>query len=149
MRSMLALRGIAFVLSLLLLAACARQDDPAPPVFAPIEQGDGRLRFEGMQPCADCQGIRTELVLLREQGEQNYVLNETYLAPQPVPFVSRGDWRREAGFLHLESEDGARLVYAVVDGGRLQPRDGRGRRLAGSDGDGLLSPTEGVDDAGP
>lgn len=126
----------------LLFVACGRQDDPAPPVLAPIEQGEGRVRFEGMQPCADCEGIRTELVLLSEGRDRSYVLNETYLAPQPVPFVSRGEWRREQGFLHLEGEDGAHLVYAVVDGGRLQPRDGRGRRLAGSDGDGLLRPVE-------
>lgn len=127
-------------LLLALASACERQSASAPPVLAPLEQGRGSVQFEGMQPCADCEGIRTQLVLSREQGERGFVLTETYLAPQPVPFVSHGQWRREGALLHLEAADGARLVYAVLEGGRLQPRDGQGRRLATSDGDGLLMP---------
>jgi hypothetical protein len=134
---------LRFACAGLLLAsavACERQPTPSPPVLAPVEQDRGRVQFEGMQPCADCEGIRTALVLSREAGERGFVLRETYLAPQPVEFVSRGQWRRQGTLLHLEGEDGARLVYAVLDGGRLQPRDGQGRRLASSDGDGLLMP---------
>lgn len=123
------------------LAACDGQRGAAPAVIAPIEQGQGRVEWNGMQPCADCEGIETRLVLTRDGGRRNFVLSETYLAERPVRFVASGQWQRERDLLQLQAEDGSRLSYALLADGRLQPRDGRGRRLATSDGDGLLMPT--------
>lgn len=137
-----ATRGwLAGIGMLVALGACDRSQGPVPPVLAPVEQADGRVEFEGMQSCADCEGIRTQLVLAREAGERQYVLTETYLAPQPVPFVSRGQWRREGELVLLQADDGARLGYAVLGNGDLQPRDARGRRLDTHDGDGVLVAT--------
>ena len=122
------------------LAACDGQRGAAPAVVAPIEQGEGRVEWNGMQPCADCEGIETRLVLTRDGARRNFVLSETYLAERPVRFVASGQWRRERDLLQLRAEDGSRLSYALLADGRLQPRDARGRRLATSDGDGLLMP---------
>ncbi len=121
-------------------AGCERAAGPAPPVLAPLEQGDGRVEWSGVQPCADCEGIDTRLVLAREDGRRRFVLTETFLAQPPMRFVASGRWQHSDGALQLEADDGARLRYALLDDGRLQPRDLRGRRLPGSDGDGMLMP---------
>ena len=129
------------LLALALCAAgCGRDQGPAPPVLAQLERGDGRVAWAGMQPCADCEAIDTRLVLARDGGRRRFVLTETYLAEPPVRFVSNGGWERDGGLLRLEAENGARLRYALLDDGRLQPRDLRGRRLPGNDGDGMLVP---------
>lgn len=123
-----------------MLVGCRSETTAPPPVLAPIEGGNGRLDWAGMQPCADCDGIETHLALVNDDGRRSFVLTETYLAERPVRFVESGKWQREQALLLLIGKDGARLGYAVLEDGRLQPRDVRGRRLAGSDGDGLLSP---------
>ncbi len=121
-------------------AGCDAQRTAVPPILAPMEQADGRIEWSGMQPCADCEGIDTSLVLAREGGRQRFTFSETYLAQRPARFVTSGAWRREGALLRLEADDGARLGYAVLADGRLQPRDARGRRLSTADGDGLLQP---------
>lgn len=131
--------AIAWLL-LAALAACDGQRTGSPAVIAPIEQGEGRVEWAGMQPCADCDGIETRLALARDGGRRSFVLSETYLAERPVRFVASGRWQLERGLLQLHAEDGSRLSYALLADGRLQPRDTRGRRLATSDGDGLLMP---------
>jgi hypothetical protein len=105
-----------------------------------VEQGDGRVEWAGVQPCTDCDAIDTRLVLAREDGRRRFVLTEVYLAEQPVQFVANGQWERSGALLQLEADDGSRLRYALLEDGRLQPRDLRGRRLPGSDGDGMLMP---------
>lgn len=52
------------------------------------------LRYEGVLPCADCPGIRTELVLTRKArgwAEGSFSLSETYLE-RGGPRVTTGDW---------------------------------------------------------
>jgi copper homeostasis protein (lipoprotein) len=52
------------------------------------------LRYEGVLPCADCPGIRTELTLTRKAkgwAEGSYSLSETYLE-RGGPHVTTGDW---------------------------------------------------------
>lgn len=133
-------RCLAIALCLMLLCGCDVQRTQAPPILQPMEQGNGRIEWQGVQPCADCDGIDTRLVLTREGRGQRFALTEIYLAPTPASFVSNGNWKREGGFVLLEADDGARLGYAVLADGRLQPRDVDGRRLATADGDGLLLP---------
>lgn len=128
------------LLAAALLAGCRNEGAAPPQVLAPIEAGNGRLDWAGMQPCADCEGIETHLSLVNEGGRRSFVLTETYLAERPVRFVENGKWQREGDLLLLTGKDEARLGYVVLEDGRLQPRDVRGRRLPGSDGDGLLLP---------
>lgn len=140
--------AIGLGLVVLALGACMREEpDAVPPVMAQLEQRGGRMAWTGTQPCADCDGIDTRLLLVRDRGARQFMLEEIYLAPGPVPFVSKGNWRLERGLLRLTADDGGETVYAVLaDNGVLQPRDGHGRRLASNDGDGLLMPTQVVQD---
>jgi uncharacterized lipoprotein NlpE involved in copper resistance len=140
MSARIPIRGAVLLALALAVAACGRDAGDAPSVLAPVEQGDGRLEWTVMQPCADCDGIETRLALVREGRTRSFVLTETYLAERPVRFVSSGRWEREDDLLALQADDGARLSYALLGDGSLQPRDGRGRRLAGNDADGLLVP---------
>lgn len=143
---MSARNAIAVLGLMALLGACRGEGTAAPEVIAPIDNANGRLDWAGMQPCADCDGIETHLALVNEGGRRSFVLTETYLAARPVRFVENGQWQREGELLLLTSRNDARLAYAVLEDGRLQPRDGRGRRLPGNDGDGLLNPVSAATD---
>jgi len=50
-------------------------------------------KYEGILPCADCAGLKTELALNRDN---TYSLKETYLATRDgdKAFSSTGRWRR-------------------------------------------------------
>lgn len=121
---------------LLAIAGCARAPVPLPG----IAQGDGRVEWHGMAPCADCAGIDTRLVLERKGRERDYMLVETYVADTgTLRFVDRGQWRQEAALLQLQGSAGSRRTYEVRADGRLQSRDSHGRPLPLQDG-ALLSP---------
>ncbi len=54
-------------------------------------------KYEGVLPCADCEGIKTELVLYQDitNDENNvYILNETYLTGNTgdTAFTTQGKW---------------------------------------------------------
>jgi len=122
-----------------LLAACGR--DAPPPQAMPLAQGDGAVGWRGVLGCADCDGIDTSLALSRAGEQRDYLLVETYLTEDGGErFVDRGNWRPQPeGLIRLRSEDGGERVFAVSADGRLQPRDGRGRRFADRDDD-FLAP---------
>ena len=53
--------------------------------------------FEGVLPCADCEGIKTELTLYQDVANadnNNYILKETYLGINTgdTTFTSKGKW---------------------------------------------------------
>ena len=53
--------------------------------------------YEGVLPCADCEGIKTELTLFQDvaNAENNsYILKETYLGVNTgdTTFISKGKW---------------------------------------------------------
>jgi hypothetical protein len=117
-----------------LLAACDQSRPPADAPLPRIEQGDGRVEWRGMLPCADCDGIETLLVLERRRDVHRYDLVETFLAESDgARFAESGQWQMEGARLSLQGEGGAIRHYALLPDGRLQPRDARGRafRLRG------------------
>lgn len=128
-----------------LLAACDREAPPVPPAAMPLAAGDGSLGWRGVLGCADCDGIDTSLALSRMGEQRDYFLVETYLTQAGGErFVDQGIWRPQDGLIRLQSADGSQRVYAVQNDGRLQPRDGRGRRFARRDGD-FLTPIAAAD----
>lgn len=133
-------RVVPVLLAAAWLTACGRGGD-APPPAMPLAQGDGAVGWRGLLDCADCDGIETSLALSRAGERRDYLLVETYLTEDGGErFIDRGIWRtQEAGLIRLRSEDGGERVFAVFADGRLQPRDGRGRRFAGRDDD-FLAP---------
>lgn len=53
--------------------------------------------FEGVLPCADCEGIKTELTLYQDVANadnNNYILKETYMGINTgdTTFTSKGKW---------------------------------------------------------
>lgn len=118
-----------------LLPACSRDAPPsgaAPAAALPPFDGDGRIGWQGMLACADCDGIDTTLALSRSGERREYLLVETYLAQDgDARFVEQGRWRQQGdALIRLQAADGGERVYALQADGRLQPRDGHGRRFA-------------------
>ena len=106
---------------------------------------DGRIEWQGLLPCVDCDGIQTQLSLLRNGELRSYTLTETYLAEDgDTRFVDGGHWQRDGDLLRLRSDAGAVHVYAVLADGRLQPRDARGRAFSPRDDD-FLEPVTASD----
>lgn len=88
--------------------------------------------FEGVIPCADCGGIKTELTLYQDiaNSENNsYILKETYLGAKTgdTTFTSTGKWDILKGtptdkeaiiyFLNYEEPDDARYFLKQSDSG--------------------------------
>lgn len=126
-----------------LLAACDRDRPPQPARSLPqLQQGNGRIHWQGLRACADCDGIQTALTLQRGAGGRNYTLIETYLAEgDGARFVETGNWRTESDLLRLQGDGGGARVFAVLPDGSLQPRDGRGRNFSPSEDDVLVPVT--------
>lgn len=123
----------------MVLAACGADRVDAPPAaIAPVEKGDASVEWRGRLACADCEGIDTRLMLVRSGNARSFLLTETYLADGGARFVTRGQWQRERNLLRLDSDQGARMAYAVLADGRLQPSDLHGRNVQASTSDVLL-----------
>lgn len=86
--------------------------------------------FEGVIPCADCGGIRTELTLYQDianSDNNSYTLTETYLGGKTgdTTFTSSGKWDILKGmpsdkeatiyFLNYEEPDDARYFLKQSD----------------------------------
>lgn len=118
------------------LVGCDRGAAPA----APALPADGRIQWQGLLACADCDGIQTGLVLVRSGELRNYTLTETYLARDGgARFVEGGHWQRDRELLRLRGDAGGIRVFALLPDGRLQPRDGHGREFRPRQGD-FLAP---------
>ncbi len=138
------LRLVPFLFLLSLLVAC---DGGAPPLQATLplpqlDHGNGHIQWHGRLACADCDGIETSLSLQRSGDDRNYTLTETYLAEEEgARFVESGRWQREQNLVRLLGNGGGTRVFALLADGRLQPRDGRGRRFPPRDQDFLMPVT--------
>lgn len=136
---------VVFTGLVLPLSACQRPQSGAgaPQPVAPLEQVNGRIEWQGLLPCADCDGIQTSLVLERAGNARRFSLTEIYLGEDGARFVESGQWRSGQGLLDLQADGGARRVYGLLPDGRLQPRDTRGGRYADREGDFLVPVTVG------
>lgn len=117
-----------------MLAGCSGAAPPtAQTILAPARQtgSEGRIEWRATLPCADCDGIDTQLVLQRGGTVSQYTLTETYLAAgQGARFVDHGRWQRQLDMLQLQGDSGSQHMYALLPDGRLQPRDRHGQRLS-------------------
>lgn len=135
----------AFPVPLILLMLAACQGRVAPPVtsasdqVAPTVSGKKVLAiYEGVLPCADCQGIRTELTLFDE--DPTYKLVETYLGtPDGERTVeSEGRWslRRpvqrdpEVTVYQLDPDKPEKArSFLIVDEKQIRQLDREGREM--------------------
>ena len=135
------MRRVAIVLGLALLSACSKPAEPAKPPPAPAAakpaEVAGVLTFEGLLPCADCPGLKTELVLTpKGEGwaEGTYRLTETYLE-RGGPTVTTGEWTTLRG----DAVDPDATVYQLdpdkPHGSRYFLRVGQDEAIRTLDGD--------------
>ncbi|MDR2166138.1 MAG: copper resistance protein NlpE [Zoogloeaceae bacterium] len=115
------------------LAACDATPPSARPESAPAGETTSAEPppisgvFQGVLPCADCEGIRTTLTL---SGDGAFVLESSYLknGEQPAP-TQTGTWKRTGTVIELfpSRTDPAtasdRLCFDMTDAGTLTPFD--------------------------
>jgi hypothetical protein len=68
--------------------------------------------YEGITPCADCPGIRTDLTLVKDTPSAafgTYRLSLTYLDRDVEPYVAAGTWTTE----HGTPEDPEAVVFVL------------------------------------
>lgn len=134
---MTAVRYMTVAVAVLVLAAC--QPETPSKKAADAIGPQGAASWRGESACADCSAIRTQLALQSAGGDRRYILEEVFIGARDVRFVSEGQWQQRDGIIELVGDDGARLNYAVLPDGSLQPLGIGGRRVEADDGD-LLSP---------
>lgn len=76
-------------LAALVLTACHSQPPPAAGPRAPVDDRTVIGVYAGVLPCADCEGIRTQLSVL---AGGRYAMQETYLGRSTLVFNDHGTW---------------------------------------------------------
>ena len=128
------MKPLAYLPALLLLAACAPQDNAAPastPAAASTAaQPDAQWvgRYYGVLPCASCEGIETTLIL---QEDGSYQLTETYKQRQPFTEETAGrfTWRKPQEIFQLDKAGGERLYQ--IGNGQIWALDADGKQVEG------------------
>lgn len=143
-----AARTLTALLMTLLLSGCAwlplpwSRDEPPPPPTQPFvldrsAAGDNSRNaldwsgsYEGMVPCADCEGILTRLTL---REDQSYSLSREYLGRNPIAFIDSGRfiWSDAGDRIFLDREDDGTPGYLVGEN-RLFQLDLDGNRITGA-----------------
>ncbi len=125
------MRKWLFALGACLAVGCTRPatPPPAPPPTTPVPQAATLPRvghFTGTLPCADCQGVETDLVLAGDwEGRTVFHLKETYVGAPGGPRTvdSEGTWTTQRGsafdpnarIYQLTLSNGTTRSFAVVD----------------------------------
>lgn len=107
---------IGAVLVTLIIAGCS--DKAANP--AKEAAGGGDLVYEGVLPCADCEGIETRITL--HEGDR-YTLSSLYLGTDQAAVVERGTFTRHPQESRIVLDDGRQfkqgessLLHLSMDG---------------------------------
>lgn len=84
--------------------------------------------YFGILPCADCEGIETQITL---NHDGSYSVNQTYLGKEDGFFESHGQlsWNDEGNIITLENETGANQFF--VGENILFMLDKNGQRVKG------------------
>ncbi|MBX2920604.1 MAG: copper resistance protein NlpE N-terminal domain-containing protein [Chitinophagaceae bacterium] len=123
-----------FLCLIFFYAACNSTSENTPVDIAPALKNNGGREldsshltfvgtFEGILPCVDCGGIKTELILYQDiaNSENNsYTLKETYLGGKlgDTTFSSNGKWDILKG---IKGDDAAIVYFLNYD----EPDDSR------------------------
>ncbi len=111
----------------------AGNDDPAAAIIPDHHTSrtslDWQGTYSGMLPCADCEGIRTTLILL---DDHTYVLKSFYIGMSGQEDIQRGKFTwNDAGSAISLSENGEDAVQLLVGENRLFVLDREGNRITG------------------
>ncbi len=58
--------------------------------------------YTGILPCADCQGIKTKLILNKDK---TFLYEQNYLGKSKKPFINSGNYQVKGGTLTLSLAD--------------------------------------------
>ena len=140
--------ALMLLAALLALAGCKRapsDSELASPPSAPQageapapDAGTLDATWQGVLPCADCDGIQTRLRLVADEQGRRFELRETYLAEDGGDmFESQGDWTEETSPLggrptrvYRRDDGGASRFFSLQPDGALEMMDARGRPAA-------------------
>ena len=88
--------------------------------------------YEGMIPCADCEGIKAELSV---ESDKTYTFSFTYLGTDSEPFVSIGEWEidEEDRLVLLRSDGTVEQYLKIVSEEEVLMLDGEGNEITGTD----------------
>jgi uncharacterized lipoprotein NlpE involved in copper resistance len=89
--------------------------------------------FEGIIPCADCEGIKAELAV---NSDSTYTFKFTYLGKDVQPYIATGNWKiDEKGRLVLLRPDGESVeqYFKIVSQNEVKMLDGDGNEITGTD----------------
>lgn len=74
--------------------------------------------YEGTLPCADCEGIKTQLTV---NDDNTFVLVSDYLGEEDAKFEDKGTYFIEDGeILVIQDEDGEQKYYKLQEGSLAQ-----------------------------
>ncbi|WP_392564007.1 copper resistance protein NlpE [Orbus wheelerorum] len=109
------MKKLAIVFAVILLAACSTTNKHSPENIAKISL-DWSGVYQGVFPCADCEGIDTSLTL---NSDDTFKLERTYkqgkLTSMRQGTVGKFTWNPTKPLIYLP-EDGAILTFFVGEG---------------------------------
>ncbi len=87
--------------------------------------------YGGYVPCADCEGIITNLLL---NPDMTYHLEETYYKKDEKVFHTNGAWKMDEGKVVLYDSNEVKVSF-LTEGEKLWQLDHEGNRISGNLGD--------------
>lgn len=140
------MRLLLFAIFLMLFSACDFSDEHRAPDDDNMvpESVDKRVDHEhtsrnvldwsgvyrGTMPCADCDGIRTEVILI--EGDR-FMMKQQYLGKEDSVYTTKGNisWDVDGARITLKPADGSDSLRLLVGERRLFKLDDAGRRVTG------------------
>lgn len=86
--------------------------------------------YKGILPCADCEGIETEIILSKDE---TYIKKTKYLGKDEKVFEELGDftWQEDGNTMSLEGIDTEPTLYFVSENKLIQ-LDQEGNKIEGN-----------------
>lgn len=94
-------------------------------------------RYHGVTPCADCEGIETNLVL---HGDQTYELSIKYIGKSNELYQTYGSfrWDESGNQIILDVEENSRPAGYIIQENRIVQLDMDGNRITGEIADAYI-----------
>lgn len=85
--------------------------------------------YTGTLPCADCPGIKVEIIL---ESDKSFTYNSTYINRNAnAPIEDIGEWSINGNILTLTYDDNSTPTKFFVGEGYIQQLDGDGKKITG------------------
>ena len=134
--------GASVTMMFILIGFVAEMTTPRMPVTETTSTQPHQA-FLGTLPCADCEGLKTELVLFGDAGatQGTYELHETYVGRSAQPYNTKGTWVKLVGtkqqpkatiYKLTPADGGSSQSYRLVDIDHLRLLDVNQQEIKGT-----------------